>query len=127
MPEGVGGEDAEFDGLEVAQPDSELVAAHRRSTKAIVDKVSLSLRRRLANASASKLGKPNIAVHAVAREFPKGKEGKEGNERLATPPVWMVKVGVAEFVPPVNTTAEDAKLQVAFWGRLLQLNCNVPE
>ena len=67
-----------------AQPVSEFAAAPSRSIKAIVRKAILSLRRRLASASASKLGRPSIAAHVVAREFPKS-EG--GNERLAVVPV----------------------------------------
>ena len=67
-----------------AQPVSEFAAAPSRSSNTIVRKAILSFRRRLASASASKLGRPSIAAHVVAREFPKG---EEGNERLAVVPV----------------------------------------
>jgi len=124
LPAGDDGATVEVDGpVEPPQPISELAAAHSRSSMAIVRKTNVTLRRRIASPSAIKLGNPS-AAQAVARELPKG-EG--GDVRLATTPVLIVMVEVAELAPPLKAIEDGANVQLAFCGRPVQVSCNVPE
>jgi len=97
---------------------------HIKTNEAIRRNAIFSLRRRPANVRTKRLGRQNAAANAVAREFCKGDDGRE---RLAVPPVPIVRVEVAEVVLPAKTMDDGAKVQVAYCGRLLQLNCSVPE
>ena len=127
MPGGVGVPDWPPDPpdgpVEPPQPVTELAAPHSSSSRTNVRKTILNLRRRLAKANASRLGRPIAAAQTTVRELPKGEDGAE---RLATPPVLIVKVEVAELLLPLKTTEDGAKLQAAYCGRPVQLNCSVP-